>query len=120
MLYNTSFRAATPVARPHSQPFTCGSLARQNLHYSGSRGVSVGNRTFGFKPAFLDRVTGEVYLARYADGRLAPIHVLDGLPQDLVIERMASGRVAKVSGSVIAGFVKDGRFFTREEAAATP
>jgi len=46
------------------------------------------------------------------------MHILDGLPAKLVVERLPSGHVATVKGSIEAGFVKDGNFITREEAAA--
>ena len=43
---------------------------------------------------------------------------LDGLPQELVIMRSTTGRVMAVKESVIAGFVRCGQFFTREQTAA--
>lgn len=92
-------------------------LSRQNLRYRGSGGVSEENRTSGFAPAFLDRETGNVYRARFADGRLAPLHVLDGLPDHLVVTRDAAGTVRAVKSTVIAGFARGERFYTREQAA---
>ena len=41
--------------------------------------------------------TGSIHLLRFADGRRAPIHLLDGLPKRLALRR--------------------GRFYTREQAA---
>jgi hypothetical protein len=58
-----------------------------------------------------------VYLSRFADGRVAPVHLLDGLPAEVVVSRYPSGRVAAVSASVVAGFVRGGQFYTREQAA---
>lgn len=66
----------------------------------------------------MDAGTRAVYLSRFADGRIAPFHILDGLPADLVLGRSASGRVAAVKTSVISGFVRAGLFYTRDEAAA--
>lgn len=80
-------------------------LEEQNRDFSHTGGVSQANRAYGFLPAFLDAQTGAVYLSRFSDGRVAPIHVLDGLPPELVDQ------------SLITGFVRDGRFFTRAEAA---
>lgn len=91
-------------------------IARENVRFAGSGGVSQEGRRYAFVPAFLDSGTGEVYLSRFADGRLAPIHLLDGLPERLVVARTAR-RVTAVKGSVIAGFVRDRRFYTREQAA---
>lgn len=93
-------------------------LLAQNRRFKGTKGVSQENRSSGFRPAFSDTHTGTVYLSRFADGRPAPMHLLDGLPGCLVVERSASGRVTAVKKSVCAGFVKDGKFYTREQAAA--
>ena len=71
-----------------------------------------------FAPAFLDSATGKVHLSRYADGRPAPFHTPDGLPSALVLMRNVRGGVARVKPSVVSGFVRDGRFYTRAEAAA--
>lgn len=93
-------------------------LRRQNQIYRGTGGVSAGNRAQGFTPAFLDTQTGIVYRACFADGRPAPMHLLEGLPPALVVERDPRGRAIAVQASVMAGFVRGARFFTREQAAA--
>jgi hypothetical protein len=92
-------------------------LELENVRYAGSGGVSRANRRYGFRPAFMDLETAAVYPARFADGRPAPFHLLDGLPDELVLARDAAGRVAAVRPSVISGFVQQGRFYTRDEAA---
>jgi len=92
-------------------------LRRQNLAFRGTGGVSAGNRGRGFAPAFLDAETGGVYLARFADGRLAPVHLLDGLPPELIVSRDPASSCREVKRSVVAGFVRAGRFYTREQAA---
>jgi hypothetical protein len=96
--------------------FTPAALVAENEQYAGTAGCSAGNQSLGFRPAFLDSATDAVYPSRFADGRPAPIHVLDGLPQHLVAERAPNGRVRAASGSVVAGFIRDWRFYTREEA----
>lgn len=93
-------------------------LKAQNRAFSGTGGVSSGCRSQGFVPGFLDQETGAVYPSRFRNGCPAPVHVLDGLPEHLVLERAPGGRVLAVHGSVIAGFIKDGCFFTREQVAA--
>jgi hypothetical protein len=93
-------------------------LKLENVRYVGTGGVSRENRRYGFRPAFMDLQTKAVYLARFADGRPAPLHLLDGLPDELVLSRDAAGRVAEVRASVISGFEQEGRFYTRDEAAA--
>lgn len=100
------------------QPLTKRVLHQENLAFQGTGGVSSGNGAGGFLPAFLDTATGMVYLARYADGRLAPMHLLDGLPEELVVTRSTTGKVIAAKESVMAGFVRCDQFFTREQAAA--
>ena len=92
-------------------------LRDQNQQYQGTGGISQENRSYGFSPAFQDTRTGTIYLSRFANGRVAPIHMLDGLPETLITRRTASGHVSKTLESVIAGFVCDGLFYTREQAA---
>jgi hypothetical protein len=92
-------------------------LARENRTYAGTGGVSRENRCRGFVPGFLDRETGSVYPSRSADGAPAPIHLLDGLPDNLVVRRTPSGHVAVIKDSIVSGFLKDGHFYTREQAA---
>lgn len=94
------------------QRFRCGNTTNQDPH-----GLSAQAGCFGFRPAFRDNFSELVYLSRYADGRPAPIHVLDGLPGIMVKTRYPSGRVKAVKEGVISGFLRDGCFYTREEAA---
>lgn len=96
---------------------TCEVLAGQNRAFTGTGGVSQGNRGDGFEPAFRDRVSGMVYRSCFADGRPAPMHLLEGLPGDLAVSRDASGNVTGVKSRIEAGFLRDGAFYTRDEAA---
>jgi hypothetical protein len=95
---------------------TSTTLARQNAVYAGTAACSAGNRGQGFRPAFLDTETGKVYRSCMADGRPAPIHLLDGLPPSVVVARTAQGRVAEVKSSIVAGFIRELQFYTRDEA----
>lgn len=97
---------------------TTDTLRKQNLAFVGTGGVSQENRSSGFRPAFHDLATGHIALARFADGRPAPMHLLEGLPDEWAAKRDASGRICAIKESVIAGFVRDGAFYTREQAAA--
>lgn len=92
-------------------------LVEDNIRYMGTGGVSENNRNKGFCAAFRDDASGAVVLARFPDGSPAPMHLLDGLPEDWIVERSHTGRVISVKPSVVAGFVRRGRFYTREEAA---
>jgi hypothetical protein len=93
-------------------------LKGENRKFFGTGARSEENRSLGFRPAFMDAETGIVYLACFSDGRPAPFHLLDGLPDEIVLNRSALGRVVSVKGSVVSGFVLDRTFYTREEAAA--
>jgi hypothetical protein len=101
-----------------ARALTAGGLARQNRRYEGTGGVSANNRCAGFRPAFRDQSTGELHLSCCADGAPAPFHCLDGLPVHLVEARDPTGRVIALKASVEAGFERNGRFYSREEAAA--
>ena len=100
-----------------TQAITVKSLHQQNLAFVGTAGVSQCNRRRGFVPGFKDRATGAIYISRKADGTPAAVHLFDGLPDELIVTRTASGQVAAVKGTVVAGFVMDGYFYTREQAA---
>jgi hypothetical protein len=98
-------------------------LTTQYLHleaaaHQGTGGVSSENRALGFRPAFQDTRTGETYPSTFADGRPAPFHLLDGLPEDLVLARDRYGRASRVIGSIVAGFLREGIFYTRAQASA--
>lgn len=91
-------------------------LARQNRHFAGTTGRSEENRHLGFRPAFMDLITRAIYESCFANGAPAPVHLLDGLPDHVVIARCPAGRVRAVKESIVAGFVRAGRFYTRDEA----
>lgn len=97
---------------------TTEALQTENQVFRGTGGRSEENRSVGFRPAFMDTQSNRVYPSRFADGRPAPFHLLDGLPDEVVMARDVSGRVAAIKSSVVSGFLRMGRFFTREEAAA--
>jgi hypothetical protein len=93
------------------------SLRKENLAYDGTGGVSGGNRTAGFIPAFRDTATGRVEPSRLADGTLAPMHLLAGLPREWVVAQGEGNEVLAVKATVVAGFLHAGAFYTRDQAA---
>jgi hypothetical protein len=93
-------------------------LRRENREFEGTGGRSEENGAAGFSPAFLDTETRRVYVSRFADGRPAPFHLIDGLPGEVVVARHLSGGVARIKCTVVSGFLHCGRFYTRAEAAA--
>ena len=92
-------------------------LQRENVEFLGTGGRSQENHSVGFRPAFMDQETLAVYPSCFADGRPAPMHLLDGLPPEVVLTRTASGRVATVKPSIISGFTLGDEFYTRDAAA---
>lgn len=98
--------------------FNSETLQNENLKYRHTGGISQNNRSRGFSPAFRDSHTGRVYLSRFSNGQLAPIHMIEGLPNDVVIARNETGCISAVKDSLISGFERDGNFYTRGEAAS--
>ena len=101
-----------------NQPVTQRSLRQQNQAFSGTNGVSQNNRSMRFVPAFRDEETGRVELARFEDGRVAPAHLIVGLPRRWAVAFASDGAILALKPSITAGFVRDDVFFTREEAAS--
>ena len=99
------------------QVLTSDDVAQQSLAYRGTGGVSAENRAFGFLPAFLDRESGQIHLSCDSRGIPAAIHQFDGMPADWVVECDHDGKPSAVKASIVAGFVREGYFFTREQAA---
>ena len=91
-------------------------LENENIRYQGTNGVSQQNHHSGFIPAFCDMDTGRTELSRFANGAIAPLHLLESLPQEWVEKRDSFGNVLAIKASVITGFIKRGCFYTREEA----
>lgn len=86
-------------------------IREENLRYKETRGVSYGNRRAGFLPTFRDKLAECIYLSRFANGQLAPIHGLDGVPKHLYKRDMKTDYPVESKQRVISGFVRGGRFF---------
>ena len=100
-----------------STAITENNLKEQTKLYQGRGGTSAETRFYGFRPAFLDTQTGAVYPCCFSDGRPAPMHLFDGLPSELILSYAPSGRAVSVKGSIVSGFIRGERFYTREEAS---
>lgn len=92
------------------------SLRYENHLFADTKGISR-NAAPKFRPAFLDRSTGVVELARLANGRPATFHLISWLPNEWAQSHNADGSVESIRSSVISGFECDGVFYTRDEAA---
>ena len=97
--------------------YTHDHLREENEVYAGTGGVSDHNRGARFLPAFRDSASGRVELARTADGAPASMHLFCCLPEEWVAERDPTGQIVALIDTVVAGFVRDGVFYSREEAA---
>lgn len=100
-----------------SQPMSSERLRRENLTYAGTGGRSQENGSQGFIPAFYDPETDTVELSRFSNGNLAPIHLIEGLPETWVEERGLDGMIRAIKQCVVSGFVRGGCFYTRQQAA---
>lgn len=92
-------------------------LHRENRRFVNTGGVSRNNRRQGFEPAFMDTRTGQVYRSMFADGRPAPIHVHEGLPEELLHAIATDIQSAAPHPRVVSGFTRNKCFFTRQQAA---
>lgn len=92
-------------------------LLQENREFLGTRGVSENNWCEGFAPAFLDKRSGKIELARHKDGTPAPFHLIEWLPHDWGQILGCDGAVKRLRQDIVAGFERDGLFFTREEVA---
>lgn len=100
-----------------AQALTRKLLKRTSRKFAGTAGRSEENQHLGFIPGFRDDETGAVYVSCWSDGTPAPFHALDGLPDHLILARGPGGRVVAVKASIVAGFIRWGLFYTREQAA---
>lgn len=92
-------------------------LEEENLAHVGTGGRSQENSDVGFHPAFFDYASQKLYLSRFRDGRIAPVHLLEGLPEEVIVDRAPCGRVLAARASLVAGFERNGLFYTRKAAA---
>lgn len=100
-----------------SQGLDAKTIEQESKRFLGRMGTSSEVNGSGFCPAFKDSNTGDVHPSRFADGTLATLHVLDGLPNHLVLERNNNGHVTKTVDWLITGFIKDNQFYTRMEVS---
>jgi hypothetical protein len=109
----------TPEDEAMTRLFTKDKLERENQAFCGTPGVSNENRCHGFRPAFHDTETGRVEISCFLNGQPAPMHMIEGLPESWIVERDAASNATAIKQSVIAGFVREGCFYTRSQAADT-
>lgn len=70
---------------------------------------------FGFMPAFRNIHNKETHLSVYDGGHPSVVHLLDGLPDKWIDEKSGDGRPVSLKAGIIAGFMRQGRFYTLRE-----
>jgi len=101
-----------------NRPINNQTLLEETVAFRGTAGESKHARAAGFIPAFQDPSTGRVEIARLADGTPAVTHLISFLPDDWAVDRDGQGNISAILPGIVAGFVRDGLFYTRQEAAA--
>lgn len=93
-------------------------VARASLAFRGSCGESEVACRHAFVPAFRNSRDGCVEIAKLADGNPAAMHLISHLPGEWAARCDAQGNVLELIAGIEAGFVRDGQFYSRAEAAA--
>ncbi len=124
-MYAESLQLSIATVQPQQQERTRqqrGALTQLSLRdekvlFERTRALGLHNERRGFVPGFRHNASGDLAIARFADGSAAPLHVLDGLPEDWIAVRDARGHVTHTCAGLVSGFIREGRFYTRDEAA---
>lgn len=90
-------------------------LSDENKLFAGTMGISQNNFEYGFCPAFRNEKTKQVLLSRTANGKVSPVHMLDGLPNDWFCQNKQGNQARVLLDEITSGFVRQGVFYTREE-----
>ena len=93
-------------------------LRRENQVFGRTGGVSKNNARRGFKPAFINIRNGRIELPKMKNGHRAPMHLIHWLPLEWAAVLNPDGSVQVLVPEIVAGFVRGGKFYTREQAAA--
>ena len=101
------------MSRPNDQL----AVRTASNEYLGTCGESATAKNVKFLPAFRNPLDGRIERARFPNGQPAPMHLIGGLPQEWAVRCDEDGCVLEIGDDIEAGFVRDGQFYTREEAA---
>jgi len=120
-IYGTTYAVCELMAEPRVKTKTGvemdnKTLRSENLTFAETKGISENNRSHGFKPAFMDKSTGRIEIARQENGQPATMHLICWLPIEWATSSK-DGRVDSLKPEIISGFELDGAFYTRDEAA---
>jgi hypothetical protein len=107
------------MSRPSlAQKRTQESVQQESVEFAGTCGESATATQSRFHPAFRNEADGRVEVARMPNGQPAAMHLISALPESWAAKLDDDGHVVELIEGIVAGFVRDGRFYTREEAAA--
>lgn len=88
---------------------------QQQCTYYKFNGAVFSDASFGFLPAFKNMSSQQTHLSTDADGNIAVMHLLDGLPDCWVDEKDDHGRALTLRAGIVAGFMRNNEFFTLSE-----
>jgi hypothetical protein len=83
--------------------------------YHQFNGIVFSDISFGFMPAFKNLKDQQVHLSIDHNGELSVMHLFDGLPASWVSEKDSQGAALTLKSEIIAGFMRNARFYTLSE-----
>lgn len=88
---------------------------QQKGRYHHLNGAVFSDVSFGFMPAFKNLIDQQIHLSTDAHGELSVMHLFDGLPDHWINEKDAQGKALTLKSDIIAGFMRNARFYTLSE-----
>ena len=88
---------------------------QQQGRYHQLNGAIFSDVSFGFMPAFKNLVDQQIHLSTDLKGELSVMHLFDGLPEHWINERDHQGKALTLKSEIIAGFMRNARFYTLSE-----
>ena len=95
--------------------FTEQQALQQKKNYFQHNGAVFSDLSFGFIPAFKNLEDEQVHLSLDECGEISVMHLFDHLPDHWIYERDEGGRALSLQPSIIAGFMRNARFYTLGE-----
>jgi len=88
---------------------------KQQGVYHQFNGLVFSDISFGFMPAFKNLKDQQIHLSVDQNGELSVMHLFDGLPECWIKEKDDQGVALTLNNDVIAGFMRNARFYTLSE-----
>lgn len=106
------------MSSQNKSPQTQTQVFRASERFRGTAGESKTACQQRFIPAFRRERDGRVEWAKNANGTPAAMHLIAWLPKSWAEQLDSEGRVLKLVEGITSGFCRNGKFYTRDEAAA--